>query len=150
MLIYIFCSGALIRKVTPEDVGGEEILNNIKSDIMEMFENTVSMNMNQMCYCKTPLKRSFFKRPFNDWWCLSCFSKQSGRVSFDCNNDQCVFKRLSGWSYYVCPTCFEWTDINDNSDETEKREDGKETTYIHRQINHSINMISSDFLYFRV
>ena len=136
--------------MSSEDVGGGEMLNNIKCDIIEMFENALSISMNQMCYCKQPLERIAWKRPFNDWWCLSCFAKQSGRVGFWCTNKSCKFKSVSGWRYDVCSSCFKWTDNNSLYDETDEKEDGAESTFICRQLNHSINMISSDSLYFRV
>ena len=150
MLVSIIWCVVLVPKVRPDDIGGEEMLESINDDVAEVFQNASSIYSSQMCYCKEPLKRIAWNRPFNDWWCLSCFVKQSGRVAFYCNNNSCKFKSVSGWRYDICPSCFEWTDDDNLYEETDEKLDGKQRTFIHRQINHSINMISSDSPYFCV
>ena len=129
----------VIGKVIPEDVGEEAILNSIKSEI-----GTFQFPMSQMCYCKSPLHRFSFKRSFSDWRCSSCFAIQSGRISFDCINGDCLFKHISSSVYRVCPSCFEFSSDSDNSYDTEKKEDAVEGTYLYRQINQRIAVISSD------
>ena len=127
--------------MSPEDVGGDDILNNIKRDVMEMLDNAVPVSMNQMCYCKAPLERAKYKRSFDDWWCLSCFAKQSGRVQFNCNNDQCLFKRLSGWSYIVCPTCFERAENDVLRDNMDEKGDGIQEAFIGSKVTQVLDTI---------
>ena len=126
------------------------MLGSINDDVVQVFQNALSIPMNQMCYCKRPLTRARFNRPFPDWRCKSCFAIQSRRVVFQCSNDKCLFKRHSGWIYRVCPSCFEWTEYNNFCEETDEKEDMMENTFIYRKINRCINMISYDYLYFRV
>ena len=126
----------------PDDVGGDDILNNIKRDVMEMFDNALTPSLNQMCYCKATLKRSYWTRPVHYWRCRSCFANQSRRVAFQCCNGECSFKRASGWVYRVCPSCFEWTENSNFYDETDEKGHGMERTLICRRINWNISMIS--------
>ena len=129
----------------PDDVGGDNVLNNIKRDVMEMFVNALTPSLNQKCYCTAPLERCKWDRPFTDWRCKSCFVRQSGRIVFQCPKDRCVFTRLSGYYYQICASCFKWTENNNFSDETDRKVDGMEKspeTLICGQINRSINMIS--------
>ena len=132
----------MIVKVSPEDVGGEELLKSIQSKIV-----TFQLPMSQMCYCKSPLHRRRFNRPFDDWSCSSCFAIQSGRISFDCIDADCLFKRISSSVHRVCPSCCEFASDSVTSYETEEKEDIVEGTYIYHQINQRIAVISSDCLY---
>ena len=140
MFLRVFCATLLlpvIAKVSPEDVEGEAILNSIKSEIV-----TFQFPISQMCYCKAPLHRSRFNRPFDDWRCSSCFAIQSGRVSFQCLKSDCIFKSHSSCNYRVCPSCFESSTESNGSYETDEKDDGAEDAFIHRQITRSIAMIS--------
>ena len=140
-----FCGLLVIEKVSPDDVGEEAILNSIKIEI-----GTSQFPMSQMCYCKSPLHRLPFKRPFSDWRCSSCFAIQSGRISFDCVAGDCLFKRISSTVYRVCPSCFgclRESDSVDSCHETDQKEDGAGGSFVARQINRVISMISSDSLY---
>ena len=146
----VVISFVCIEKVSPEDVGREAILKNIQSEIVGILGDALQFPMSQMCYCKSPLHRRCFNRPYNDWRCLSCFAIQSGRISFDCPVDDCSFKRNSSSVYRVCPSCFEYPSEMVSSYETEEKEDAVEGTYICRQINQRIALISSDSSYVRV
>ena len=135
--------------MSPGDVGGDDILDNIKRDVMEMLGNAFPLSLNQMCYCKAPLERGKWNRPFKDWWCLSCFAKQSGRVQFNCNNDQCLFKRLSGWSYLVCPTCFECTENDIRRENMDEKEDEIQKAFIGSKVTQVLDTIGM-FLSFHI
>ena len=126
----------------PDDVGGDDILNTIKRDVIEILDSALKLSLNQMCYCKAILKRSHWRRPVHYWRCRSCFANQSRRVAYQCCDDECSFKRVSGWVYRVCPSCFEWRENNNFCDETDEKEDGMERTFICRRINWNISMIS--------
>ena len=136
--------------MNPEDVGGTPILENIKSEIMGILGKALQLPMSEMCYCKSPLYRCRFKRSFNevnDWRCSSCFAIQCGRAAYKCIAGDCSFKRISSSMYRVCPSCFECPSEHDSSYETEEKEDAVEATYIYRQINRQIAVISSEFPY---
>ena len=90
----------------PDDVGGDDILNTIKRDVMVMFNNASKLSLNQMCYCKAILSHSHWTRPVPYWRCKSCFAEQSRRVAFQCCDDECLFKRITGCVYRICPSCF--------------------------------------------
>ena len=127
----------LILKVRPEEVGGEEALNDIKSNFKLMLGSTErSAYLTQMCYCKAPLARAAFDHGSPDWRCLSCFSNQSRHVHFRCSDEFCIFKRLSGVAFKTCPSCY-WSTGNDKVDE--KEEDNK-NGFIYQKMNLSINM----------
>lgn len=130
-----------------DDVGGQEILDNVKRNFIEMFQNALSISMSHLCYCKEPLRRTTSERPFIDWRCTSCSTNQCGRVAFDCINEKCLFKSLSGSIYVICPMCFESASDDEGVAGILKQEEDAENTYIYRQINRSINIISSDYLY---
>ena len=136
--------------MSPGDVGGEGILNNLRGDVATALKGALLSSMNQQCYCREPLRRTTWKRPYSDWICRSCFTNQSGRVVFDCPNDNCIFKRLSGSDYEICTQCFERRDNDQICDETDEKENGTEDTFICKQIKGHINMISSDSLYYDV
>ena len=132
-----FCCLPVIGKVSPEDVGGEEILKGIKSDIVKF-----QFPLSQTCFCKAPLHRLLFNRHFNDWRCSSCFAIQSGRVHFQCSKSDCIYKITSSCDYRVCSSCFEWAMENNGSYEMDEKRDEAEDTFIYRQINRCIVMIS--------
>ena len=138
----------VISTVSPEDVGGQELLNSIKSDTETMISdifNALKVTFVQKCYCKAPLERFTWKRPFNDWICTLCFANQSGRVVFECANyDNCVFKDNSGWYYRICPSCFVLADDDTIAHEMDEKEDGMgvESKFISRLLTLSIRRIS--------
>ena len=149
-LMYLFVTAFVHWKVSPKDVGGEEILNNLRGDVVMALKDASSISMNQQCYCGESLTRTTWNRPCPDWICRSCFTNQSGRVVFYCFNSNCIFKRLSDWNYCICPQCFERRDNDQICDETDKKEEGTEDRFICNQIKRRINMISSDFVYLNV
>ena len=142
VVMLLFLSYCFFRKVTSQHVGGEEILNDINSDIAETFGDTLQLPINEKCYCQKPLNRCRLNRPFSDWRCLLCFTKQSGRVTFECIGGDCVFKCHSAETYRVCPSCFEWSGTDTTSPQTDEKEDEMEVSFIHRHIHRSVTMIS--------
>ena len=131
-----------ILKVRPEEVGGGKALNDIKSNFELMLGSTERpAYLTQMCYCKAPLARAVFERPLKDWRCSSCFSNQSGRVHFRCDAEFCIFKRLSGVAYQVCPSCCRSTE----EDSMDEKDEDIENGFISRKMNRSINMIKDCF-----
>lgn len=116
--------------MSPEDVGGEGILNSIKCIVMEIFESAVPNSMNQMCYCKEPLTRNTLLRPVPIWRCRSCFANQSGRVMFECLNEECLYKRISRWHYYICSSCFLRDGMDAKEDETQNDFVGSKLTEV--------------------
>ena len=138
----------VISIVSPEDVGGQEVLNSIKSDTETMISdafNALKVTFVQKCYCEQPLERCTRKRPFNDWTCKLCFANQSGRVMFECPNyDDCVFKDKLGSYYRICPSCFVLTDDDTTAHEMDEKENGvgMENKFIYRLLTLSISRIS--------
>lgn len=143
MLIYLFLFVFLILKVSPEEFGGWEAFNDIKSDFTALFGYTDwPTNLSQMCYCKAPLDHAEFANPFSGWRCLSCLAaNQSGRSFFRCVNEFCILKLLSGVMYQVCPSCY-WSTEIDGMDE---KEDDTENKFICRKMKSNINMIRYSF-----
>ena len=122
-----------------DDVGGDDILNNIKRDVMEMFNNALKLSLNQMCYCKAILSHSHWTRPVPDWQCKSCFAEQSRRVAFQCSNDECLFKRISrccdsGCVYRICPSCF----LQEGMD---AKEDENQGAFVSSKVTQALNVI---------
>ena len=152
MLLSVFVDNSIgfgvISIVSPEDVGGQAVLNSIKSDAEKMINdafNALKVTFVQKCYCKSPLQRFTWNRPFNDWTCKLCFANQSGRVVFECANyDNCVFKDKSGWYYRICPSCFVLLDDDTIAHEMDEKEDemGVENEFIDRLFTLSIRKIS--------
>ena len=132
----------LLLKLRPEEGGGEEALNNIKSDFKVMFGSKERPNyISQVCYCKAHLASAAFGRPFKDWRCLSCFSNQSGRHHFRCTDEFCIFKRLSAVAFVVCPSCYRST----GNDKMDEKEEDIENGFICRKMNLSIRLIRDCF-----
>ena len=143
--MYLFVTVFVHWKVNPEDVGGEEVLNSIKITAEETLDNALQITESQRCYCEEPLDRRLWNRPYSgSWRCLSCFTNQSGRITFRCPNDTCLFKRHSGWIYRVCPSCF-WNSAIHH--ETDEKDDEMKDTFIALKIKRRISMISSDSLF---
>ena len=128
--------------MTPEDIGGKEILNKIKNDTEALFERATRLTMGHLCYCQRPLSRRLFNRPFPEWRCTSCFANQSGRITFRCPDDSCLFKRVSGTVYRICALCHDYTVNRNISRQTEEKENETDDTFFYRQLERSINMIS--------
>ena len=143
MLMYMFCCVSVIPKVSPQEVGEQETLNLIRDDIAGILEESEVFEMNQVCYCNGPLVRDLWNRPFDDWYCDSCFTKQNGRVTFKCFNESCSFRNALERIYRVCPSCFHGVGKGNEFLESDEKEEKKEGTVIYRRINHSINVISS-------
>ena len=133
----------MIPKVSAQEVGEEEILNSIRDDIAGIFKDPEMFEMDQLCYCTEPLVRGLWSRPVDDWYCDSCFTKQNGRVTFQCFNELCAFRSASERIYRVCPSCFHGTRNVDKCLKVDEKEDEREDTFMYRQINCRINMISS-------
>lgn len=99
-------------------------------DFMEVCEHELSSNMNQICFWRESLYHGAFSRRVTSWMCFSCFANQSGRTCFACYNETCLFKRISGWGYRVCPSCFNSTENSVIDVETDQKEDGIEAIFI--------------------
>ena len=128
--------------MTPEDIGGKEILNNIKNYTEALFERANRPTMGQLCYCKQPLAECTFNRPFADWRCKSCFANQSARILFRCTDDSCLFERVSGTEYRICASCHDHTVNGNTLRKAENKENGTDGTFLYLQLERSINMIS--------
>ena len=94
----------VISSVSPEDVGGKEILNNIKRDITEMANDVVNPNM--MCYCQHLLSENNSESTRRQDHCRLC-QKAFKNKSYDCNNGSCIYKRISGLKFWICPSCYQ-------------------------------------------
>ena len=135
----------LCHKVSLHHVGGEDVLQNIKRDVLEMFENVLSDSINQMCFCKTPLERFVVerdKRPAGDWICKSCFACQSGRVAFFCFNDQCIFQSVTECpGYMICSSCFYREDNCVRGDESDQKEEVNQNTFVGNKVIQMLSII---------
>ena len=134
----------MIRSLSPEDFGGEDIMSNINEESAATFQTTLELTgttISQLCYCEKPLLRHTQSRPFGAYQCLSCFEVSSRRVTFKCYNDDCIFKRRTPFTYRICSTCYEWT--GDGKFDCDAKEDEFENSYVFRRTNCSIKMISS-------
>ena len=90
--------------MNPEDVGGKDIVDNIRSDIEKLFENVQTINM--ICYCQQLLTEYNSNSVQNKYNCHVCH-KSLGFKSYDCNNRSCIYKRISGKTFCSCPSCYE-------------------------------------------
>ena len=94
----------VIPSVSPEDVGGKEILNNIKRDITEIVKDIVNPNM--MCYCQHLLSEYNSESAQSQDHCRLC-QKSLDNKRYDCDNESCIYKRISGLQFWICPSCYE-------------------------------------------
>ena len=102
--------------MSPEDVGGEEMLSSIQRDIEEIVSDSLKINM--ICYCQQLLSEDSKSIPSGALCCLC--KKAMGYKSYDCNNESCIYKRLSGLGFWICSSCFEqgaYITLNHTEDE---------------------------------
>ena len=112
MTIQLLCLCQCDQKVNPQDVGGKDIMDNIKSDIEKLFENVRTTNM--ICYCQQPLSEYNSKSVQSKYQCRLC-QKSFGYRSYDCNNKSCIYKTVTAMQFWICPSCYEqgeYIDIN--------------------------------------
>ena len=104
----IYCSYSFFVCVIPtvslEDFGGKEILNNIKRDITKMVNDVVNPNM--MCYCQHLLWENNSEFARREDHCRLC-QKSLDNQRYDCDNESCIYKRISGLQFWICPSCYE-------------------------------------------
>ena len=94
----------LIFKVSPDDVGGEELFVKVKCDVEKFFENVFKLNM--ICYCQQPLSEVINKSVLSKYHCRLC-QRSLGYKSYDCSNKSCIYKQISGLKFWICPSCYE-------------------------------------------
>ena len=90
-------------KVSSQSLGGKEILDSIKRDMEEIVNDSLSLNM--ICYCQQLLSECDSKTVQSKYHCRLC-QKSLGYKSYDCNNESCIYKRVSGLQFWICPSCY--------------------------------------------
>lgn len=84
--------------MSPDDVGGEEMLISIKRDIEEIVDDSLKFNM--ICYCRQLLSERNSESVQSEYHCRLC-QKSLEYKWFDCDNKSCS---LSKW-FFICPSC---------------------------------------------
>ena len=103
MTTYFLLSVCVIFKVSTDQVGGEEILAKVKCDIEKFFQNALKLNM--ICYCQQPLSEVSNESVSIGYHCRLC-QKSIRYKSYDCKNGSCIYKRISGLQFWICPSCY--------------------------------------------
>ena len=78
----------------------------------------ITVQLSTICYCNQPLIEGTSGQDLSEYKCRSCW-KPLAYSSFDCNNKSCIYKRISGQQYVVCPSCYQ-QDVYITSDETDE------------------------------
>lgn len=94
----------MIEKADARDFGGEEILNNIKNDILEIVDDAITLNM--ICYCNHILKEFNSESLMSGYTCPLCYESLRHKF-FACIDQSCFYKRITETPYFVCPSCYE-------------------------------------------
>ena len=94
------------RKVSPQDVGGEDILNGIKVDIADIAGDALKLNM--ICYCQQLLSEctEYVSSEHHCHLCQKSMDKYQSITMFCCKNESCIYKRLSEQQLEICPSCY--------------------------------------------
>ena len=111
-------------------------------DICNNCIDVVDVNalIGRYCYCRNPLTRCQIDEDQKMLICRSCCREITANdgMTYDCNQQDCVYKTTSSLLYFVCPTCYHQsmdsttnTNTNDN-----------ENAFIYRKFQSSINRIS--------
>ena len=103
MPMYVLVSVCVISKVSTDQIGGEEVIAKIKCDIEKFFEDVFKLNM--ICYCQQPLAEVRNETVSSSCHCRLC-QKLIIYKSYDCNNGSCIYKRISGLQFWICPSCY--------------------------------------------
>lgn len=104
LLIYILPFVCISPKVNAPDVGGTEMLSKIKSDILEIVGDAVTLNM--ICYCLHVLEGINSKSILSSYSCCLCFNSLRYEI-FLCRNESCIYHSIRGELFHICPSCYE-------------------------------------------
>ena len=140
--------------VSADIVGGEHQYGVIRNEFNAMYQsalNEIEMNpdqkslavaLNQKCYCQGTLERKRWDEA-DGWGCTMCGNNQYGRISFVCTTNSCLFKRVAGRTFYICPSCFNRNDdISNDSMEIGDEDDRKDDGFICLKLQQNITSIS--------
>ena len=64
------------------------------------------VELNKLCYCLLPLTEDNSGSDLSQFKCTLCW-KPLVHSSFDCMNKSCIFRRITGKRFYICPSCYQ-------------------------------------------
>ena len=100
-----------------------------------MNNDQLSTPMSNLCYCKTPLVRIEEIPGWTDRCYNCCLIKpDNDQYLYVCQNEQCLYKRMSGDEFWVCQSCY------DDGNPSKDPPDG--ITFALNKLSHSISTIS--------
>ena len=96
--------------------------------------NTVQIST--MCYCHQPLTEINSPKKLSEYICRLCW-KPLEYTSFDCQNTDCIYERITRGEFWVCPSCYQH-DVNITFKDTDE---GRKQFFVSKLKAH-INTIS--------
>ena len=64
------------------------------------------VNPNMMCYCQHLLWENTSESVQTQYHCRLC-QKSLDNKRYDCDNESCIYKRISGLQFWICPSCYD-------------------------------------------
>lgn len=90
-------------------LGADELsINNIRKlhDALEAEKAHTTVQLSTICYCQQPLIEDISGSDLSRYKCRSCWESLSNS-RFECTNESCIYKRISGQQFFVCSSCYQ-------------------------------------------
>eukprot|EP01084_Bolivina_argentea_P014706 27505_1 len=119
---------------------GQRLLNDIKRDKQSNCMDINDFNVNQLCYCRVPLKS--YEEYESGFQCYCCLKWRHSKIFYSCNSGiKCKFKQIADLFYEVCGECFNSkTTVSENKSSYYYDED----QFISSKIESTIKIINNE------
>ena len=104
-------------------------------DALEAENAGSTVQLNTICYCHQSLKE-FISSQLSNFKCRLCWEPLS-KSCFICWDGSCVFRRISGMQFLICPSCYQ----QDEHITFKDTDEGRKQVFVSKLKSH-INMIS--------